>query len=52
MLENENLNEACAVISRLYSPTLIKPLDFNGEPLYYKMWMVVYSTMNLKGGMS
>jgi hypothetical protein len=26
-----------AVICRLSSPTLIKPLDFNGEPLYYKM---------------
>lgn len=26
-----------AVICRLSSPTLIKPLDFDGEPLYYKM---------------
>ena len=37
-LENEN-QPSClgAVICRLSSPTLIKPLDFDGEPLYYKM---------------
>lgn len=43
-IENEKLNEPKkpqlnigAVICRLSSPTLIKPLDFDGEPLYYKM---------------
>lgn len=37
-LENES-QPSClgAVICRLSSPTLIKPLDFDGEPLYYKM---------------
>lgn len=37
---NKELNQpSClgAVICRLSSPTLIKPLDFDGEPLYYKM---------------
>ena len=43
-LNNKLSNEAqsqpsClgAVICRLSSHTLIKPLDFDGEPLYYKM---------------
>ena len=38
LLENEN-EPSClgAVICRLSSPTLINPLNFDGEPLYYKM---------------
>jgi hypothetical protein len=37
---NEELNQpSCLgdVICRLSSPTLIKPLYFDGEPLYYKI---------------
>lgn len=36
----ENTQQALTIpiiICRLSSPTLIKPLDFDGEPLYYKM---------------
>jgi len=43
-LNDKLLNEAQsqtsflgAVICRLFSPTLIKPLDFDGEPFYYKI---------------
>lgn len=37
---NEELNQpSClgAVICRLSSPTLLEPLEFDGEPIYYKM---------------
>lgn len=37
-LENES-QPSClgAVICRLSSPTLLEPLEFDGEPIYYKM---------------